>query len=514
MQEIKDISNKRQMTRNLIFNMISFAINLVLAFFFTPYLIKVVGKEAYSFFPLVNNIIGYSSILTAAVGSMGGRFITMRFYKHDINGANQYFNSVWVANFALSILFTIVSIIAIVFITDILTVPRQLESDVRWLFGFGTMSLVLGLITGLFGMGTYVKNRLDLSASRNVIINVIRILLIFGLFYVFKPSIIYMSLSAFIAAVIGVYFNLSFKKLLLPELTFNPKKYFSWSKIREVTASGIWNSLNQLGSVLLNQVDLLITNLFIGAAATADYALAKTAPALILSLLAMLSGTFIPQFNIQYAQGQKRELVRSVSRSISLISLIIGIPMGFLVIFSQSFFELWVPDANSDTIYWLSILTVVPLIIGASINPVYGLFVVTNKLKVPTLFLLLGSSLQTIIIFIVIQTTDLGIWSIPIVSGLQSIIRNTLFTTIYGGLCLGLRWTTFFPAMFKGILGMLIVIVVAYIIQQFVLIENWLEFFAVLGTVSVVSIICNFFIIFNRQDRGIVIGMIKSKIIR
>lgn len=512
MTKVKDISNKRQLTRNLVYNIISFITNLGISFFFTPYLIKVVGKEAYSFFPLVNNIIGYSSILTAAVGSMGGRFITMRFYKNDILGANQYFNSVWVANFILSILLTLVSIIAIIYINVLLTVPKNLETDVRWLFAFGSLSLVVGLITGLFGLGTYVKNRLDMSASVNVTVNILRVLLIIGLFYVFKPSIIYMSLSAFIAALVGMFFNLSFKKLLLPELTFNPRNYFSWSKIIEVTKSGIWNSLNQLGNVLLNQVDLLITNLFIGAAATADYAVAKTAPIMLLSLLAMLSSLFMPQFNILYAKGKIEDLIRSVSRSVSIVSLIIGIPMGFLIVFSKSFFELWVPEIDSNILYSLSLLTIVPLIVGACINPVFGLFVVTNKLKVPTLFLLLGSSLQTIVIFIVLKTTDLGILAIPIVSGIQAILRNTLFTTVYGGICLGLNWKTFFPALFKGIMGMAVITGVAYIFQLFITIENWISFFTVFSLVSIISISINIFFIFNKNDRDIMVGMIKSKI--
>ncbi len=512
--QAQDISSKRQLTRNLIFNVVSFAINFGISFFFTPYLIRVVGKEAYSFFPLVNNIIGYTSILTAAVGSMGGRFVTMRFYKNDIEGANQYFNSVWVANCILSAIFTVASIVAIIFISDILTVPQELETEVRWLFAFGALSLSLGLITGMLGMGTYVKNRLDLSASRSVLTNVIRVVLIFVLFYVFKPSIVYMSLSAFIAVLANVYLNLSFKRLLLPELTIAPKRYFSWSKIIEVTKSGIWNSLNQLGSILLNQMDLLITNLFIGAAATADFAIAKTAPSFILSLLAMLSGTFMPQFNILYAKGQISELIKSVSRSVSLISLIIGIPMGFLVVFGRSFFSLWVPDINSDTLYWLSTLSIAPLILGASINPVYGLYAATNRLKIPTIALLLGSSIQTVVIFIILKTTDLGIWTIPIVSGGQSIARNILFTTAYGGICLGQSWKAFFPALFKGVLGMIIVIAVAYGLQQFIVVDSWFSFFAALCVVGLISLALNFLIIFNNQDREIVINLVKSKIFK
>lgn len=505
-------TNKKQLASNLVFNTASFAINFVISFFFTPYLIKTVGKEAYSFFPLVNNIIGYSSILTAAVGSMGGRFITMSFYQDDKEGANQYFNSVWVANIFLSILLTIVSVFAVIFISDILTVPEHLKTEVQWLFTFGAMSMILGLITGLFGIGTYVKNRLDLSASRNVFTNIIRVLCIILLFFVFKPSIIFMSLSAFLAAVIGVFFNISFKKKLLPELSFNPKKYFSFAKIKETTLAGMWNSLNQLSSVLLNQVDLLITNIFIGAAATGDYSIAKTAPMLILNLLSVLSSSFMPQFNILFAKNQMGDLVKEVSRSIRLISLLIGIPMGFLLVFSGTFFDLWVPGQDSNKLYWLTFLTVTPLIIGATINPVYGLFGVTNKLKVPTMAVFIGSSLQTIVILVVIRTTNLGIWSIPIVSGIQAILRNTLFTTVYGGICLGQKWSTFFPALFKGILAMLVVVAIGLTIKPFIEINNWFVFLGVLAFVGFVSLAINIFIIFDNHDREVIFSMVKNKI--
>lgn len=97
------MSNNKQIAKNIFFNVGSFGVNLFISFFFTPYLIRVVGKEAYGFFPLVNNIIGYSNIVTVAIGSMAGRFITMHLYKDDIEGANSYFNSALVANIVISI---------------------------------------------------------------------------------------------------------------------------------------------------------------------------------------------------------------------------------------------------------------------------------------------------------------------------------------------------------------------------------------------------------------------------
>lgn len=506
------MNNNRQIAKNLFFNSSTFVINFIISFFFTPYLIRTVGKEAYSFFPLVNNIIGYSSILTTAVGSMAGRFITMHFYKDDMEGANEYLNSMWVANLLLSILFTILSIFCVVYIDKILTVPAYLLSDVRWLFGLGLFSLVLGLLTGYYGLATYVRNRVDLESSRGLICNFVRIGLIFLLFWLFKPSIVYMSLSAVVSGIVLLLFNYNFKKRLLPELTISPRKYFSWEKVVELTSSGVWNSVNQLSNMLLYQLDLLITNIFISAAATGDYAIAKTAPSLILSLLSMLSGTFVALFNILYAKGQMDQVVKEIRKSMVVVGMLIGLPIGFLCVFSDVFYALWVPGQDAEMLKWMTIITILPMICGGSINPIFGIFSVTNKLKIPSLVVLGAGLLQTLVIFILLKTTNLGIWAIVITSAIQGLLRNSLFSPSYGAICLGKRWTTFYPTMFRGIAGVLVVIALGLFYRQVFVVDSWITFLFAGCVVCALSLCINSLVMLKRTEREYLFATVKNKI--
>ena len=154
------MGNNRQLSRNIIFNILLFVINLGISFFLTPYIVNSIGREAYGFIPLINNMIGYTSIITTAVGSMAGRFITMRLYQNDNEGASYYFNSVFLANIALSILFTILSIVTICYLPLILNIPEYLLNDVRWLFIFTALSMLLGLSTGILSCGVYIKNKI------------------------------------------------------------------------------------------------------------------------------------------------------------------------------------------------------------------------------------------------------------------------------------------------------------------------------------------------------------------
>ena len=512
MVEDKDISPNKQIARNLVFNTISFVVNFAISFLFTPYLIKVVGKEAYSFFPLVNNLIGYSSVITAAVGSMAGRFITMKVYANEMAEANKYYTSVWISNLFLSCIFTILSIYAVINIDVLLTIPKELHFDVQCLFALGSLSLVLSLLTGILEIPTYVRNRVDLSSSRNLATTLIRLSCILALFWLFKPSIIFMSLSALIASIIGIFLNWNFKKKLLPELQLVPKKYFSIKHVKELTNSGVWNSLNQLSTMLLYQLDLFITNIFLGAAITGDYAIAKTAPQLILQLLAMLSGTFVAHFNVLFAKGQLDAVVAETQKSMVIVGIIIGLPIGFLCVFSGDFYSLWVPDQDSDFLSRMTVYTILPMILGGSINPIFGLFATTNKLKVPSIITLSAGLIQTLVIIALLKYTDLGIWAIIYTALFQSIIRNSLFTPLYGAYVLGKPLLTFIPTMLRGIAGMFIVIGIGLLTKHFINVNSWIMFFIAATAVCIPSLFINLYVMMKRTERIHIFTVVGRKI--
>ena len=342
------MSANKQIAKNLIFNIGVFIINCGISFFLSPYLIKTVGKEAYGFYPLISNIVHYSNIITTAFGSMAGRFITMEIYGNNLNEAEGYFNSVLVANWLLSLLFTIISFIGVIYIADILTVPDYLLFDVRWIFALSSIAMIVTLNSDLLGIGAYVKNRIDLQSLMRMVVAVANVSCIIILFMAYSPSIIFIGIASLISAIFGLIFNYYLKRTLLPELLIRPINTFSFCKIKTLVSSGIWNSLNQLSNVLLTHIDLLITNVFISATATGDFALVKMAPNMIYTLLALLSGSFIPNFNILYAQNRTEELLHEIKKSMKIIGILICIPIGFLLVFADEFFKLWVPSVDSE----------------------------------------------------------------------------------------------------------------------------------------------------------------------
>lgn len=506
------MGNNRQLAKNSIYNISSFAINLCISFFFTPYLIRVVGKDAYSFFPLVNNLIGYSSIITTAVGGMAGRFVTMKIYQKDIEGAAYYYNSVLVANWILSIAFTILSCIVVVFLDDLITIPAELDTEVKILFAFACGTFIVGLMTNLLGLGCFVKNRLDASSLRSVITKLFRVGMILLCFSIFNPSIIYMSSSAFAAAILLAVYNIRLKSVFLPEIPIQPKRYFNKQYLREMMASSVWSSINQLGMILVTQLDLLITNIFIGVAATGDYSIAKTVPALIISFIGTLCGVFVPSFNILYAKGQRSELIHEIKKSMKMMGFFSSIPIGFLLVYGKRFFDLWVPGQDSDTIFLLSCLSLIPLVFNGTVNPLFHIYAVVNKVKNPSLVFMAFGLFQTCLVFLLLYTTSLGLWSIPIASLVASLIKLFTYTPMYAAYCLHLPLLTFHKPMLKTASSCIVTILLGLACIYVIPSDTWVTFITSATFVCVSSLITLFYLYLDKSEKEYLLLQIRKRI--
>ena len=99
---------KKQMYINLIAQTIAYAVNLAISFFLTPYIVNHIGVEANGFVGLANNFVEYAQLITVALNSMAGRYITIKLHQKNQKEANKYFTDVFFANLFLAVVLTVV----------------------------------------------------------------------------------------------------------------------------------------------------------------------------------------------------------------------------------------------------------------------------------------------------------------------------------------------------------------------------------------------------------------------
>ena len=119
----------KQLAINIIAQLFAFCIQIGISFFLTPFIVKSLGAAAYGFVGLANNIISYTTLITIALNSMAGRFITISVHQNNIDKANTYFSSVFFSNLLISIFLFIISTILIIYLEYCINIPSDLIWD-------------------------------------------------------------------------------------------------------------------------------------------------------------------------------------------------------------------------------------------------------------------------------------------------------------------------------------------------------------------------------------------------
>lgn len=502
------------MAMNMASSIAVFTLNLCITFFLTPFIVSRLGTAAYGFVGLSNNIIGYTALLTVAVNSMAGRFVTVKVHENNLTEANIYLSSVFFANVILAALIISVLAVIVLFLPDIINIPDTLVSDVRILFSLLALSTCLGLVIGIISVSTFICNRLDYSNIRTLIGTVIRVILLLLLFGLMPPKLWYIGISIVVMEMYGIVTNYWFFRKLTPELVIK-RSHFSFQKLKEVTAAGAWNILNKLSEILSRGLDLLLANLFIGATAMGQLSISQTLPLLILSFTGTLTANFAPELTRQFAQKEFSQLKAELLKSIRISSLISCIPLTLVFAYSDIFYSLWLPTENASLLYKLTAYGSIGLIFALPLEPLWNIFTITNNVRQSSLNLIYFSICQFIVVMGLMFLTNnvllrlfFLIWSRVIFNS----IRCLTFLPMYGAKCLGFSKKMFYPIILKSIANLAIVLSISFSYRFFFLSGNWTSLTAGAIFSTAVAIATSFVILFPKAERNRLFCNAKQKI--
>ena len=435
---MREMSENKKISITIVMSVTSFLITIFISLFITPYIVEQLGGEAYGFVGLANNFVSYASLITVALNSMSSRFVSIEIYKKDYKEANKYFSSVFFANLVIAAVLLPIMVFFVWKIQMFLNIPDNLLTDVKWAFSIVFVQFIANILLSHFEIATFVTNRLYLGQRNTIISSALRLVVIVACFAAIGIRISFLTLGSFVGVLFVYLMNFYYTKKFIPELQIQTK-CFDIKYIKRLISSGAWNLLNKLSSILLDGLDLLITNIFIGTVEMGALSLSKTIPAMFLTLRGTLDYPFTPPMMKCYAQGDIDGVIKYARMGNKVLGIFMIAPMATFIVYGMEFFSLWVPSQDSMMIQILSILAIISLLAGACINSVHTIFTITNKLKVNSIVILLTGIATVVTNFILLKTTDLGVYIIAGVSSVYGFLRNFVFTPIYGAHCLGVK---------------------------------------------------------------------------
>lgn len=507
------MTERKQLAINICANFIYMLINYGITFFLTSFVVSEISGEAYGFIGMCNNIVNYATIVTIALNSVAGRFITINVHNGQTNKAMKYFSSTLVADLVICAGILAIFVPLSFGIDVIFDVPEELVGDVRALFLLVTFNLIINVICSVYSVSTFITNKLYLSSFASATGNIIRAILLFVFMNYVKPSIVFVGVATITSSSVVLLLNCVYTRILCPDLQINIK-LVSFDKIRELVSSGIWNSITKLAQILSDGLDLVISNVWIGAYSMGQLSIAYTVPTIVSAFISMIINVFNPKLTEYYAKGDKERVVKELKINMKMTAFFGNVIFFGIIFVGKDFFNLWVPRANIDMVYRLAILATVSVLVSAIVSPLSNVFLLTNKLKLNSLVWLGVSFIDAVIVLILVNATSFGVYAVAGVSKIVGAGVNIIFLPMYASHCLDVSPMAFYKVVIRYSLSTVFVGVIMGLYRSLIVpINDWGFFLINVVAMGIIGMLVNYFFFFEENERRYFKNTIQKKIL-
>ncbi|WP_270761461.1 lipopolysaccharide biosynthesis protein [Gemmiger qucibialis] len=283
--------------------------------------------------------------------------------------------------------------------------------------------------------------------------------------------------------------------------------------VKELVSSGIWNSINNLGNVLNSGLDLIITNLMLTATAMGQISVAKNLATICYTLVGTIANAFKPLQTRYYAEGNTELLVSSLKRSMKITGLVCGLLIAGFFSYGTPFLRLWLTDSqNISLIFKISMIVLFSDIVIGVVNPLYYVYTLTNKLRLPCYITLAMGTANVIGMYVLIKYTSLGEYAVVLTTMVLNLI-HLIDAPIYSAYCLKIKISTFYPVILRHLIACVVNVILIRVLAG-VLPDpsSWLILCVDCLIVGVCALLVEFIVLFDRNEISEFARKVKNKI--
>ena len=495
---------------NLVSNVAFFALNIVVSLWLVSYLVRQLGVAAYGLVPLAVTVAGYFNVITAGLNAAVGRHLTVAMSGGDHVRASRIFNSSLWAGALVALLMCLLGLPLLAHIADWIEVPHGFEVDAGWLFFLTVVGLAVTTFGSSYQSIVYSRNRFDLQNLGNILGLVGRVAVVVALFQLTAPKLWHVGMSVMCAAVLTLVIVMWASRRLAPDLKVRPAD-FSWPVVKEVSSTGVWIFIAQIGTLLLVNIDLLVANKVIGAAEAGRYALVLQWSLLLRNFALVIGGVFGPPMLILFAEGKVDELIGYARRSVRFMGLLMALPVGLVCGFSESILHIWL-GADFVPLAIVMVLATGHLGLNLAYLPLNHVNMATNQVKWPGIVQVIAGVLNLVVAIALAR--GFGLMGIAIAGGAVLLIRNTLFTPIYAAKVLNRPAFTFVHGAVSLFLVSVAVGLASWAASRFFAPQHWGSLAAAGALVSAIYALAAWTLLLRPSERAGIMDKVRRRLKR
>lgn len=492
---------RSQLRAGVVLSYLNLLISTMIPFFYTPFVLKLLGQSEYGLYSLANSVIHYLSLLSFGFGNTITRYLSKHRAEGDLESERKTFGFFLLLYSGLSILVLIGGF----FISQNteLFFDRSLSSSelekLKILTLIMTVNTALSFPHSVFYSIMTAHERFVFRQSVDVVFTIVvpvaNLIALYMGFASVGMAITSMMVQVATTAV-HVFYCLNILKIR-PIFTMLPKKL-----VRGMCGFSLFVFLATISDMLFWATDKVILGMLASTAAVAVYNIGGTFNSIVMSLSTSISGVLIPKITgMVVTDTPKAEWSDLVIRVGRLQFIIVGLVISGFTVFGRAFVDMWAGPDYADS-FWVAVLTLFPLCIPLIQNTALSVITAQNKHQFRSIMYFCIAVANVISTYLIVPYMGvIGAALCTCVSYLlgQGLIMNTYYYKVTG---------LDIPRFWRNILHMAIVpgtmVFAGLFLVERIPMNNWMVFFAGVAVYTLIYAIAMYCFVMNNYERDII----------
>lgn len=306
-------SNRRIAKNTLLLYFRMIGVSLV-SLFTTRLVLQYLGVEDFGIFNVVGGIVGFLGLFNGSMTSATQRFLSFELGGGDVRSYSRVFSMLLTIFIALSLILLIVAVfIGPWLIRDYLVIPAEKRDVAILVYYFSVLTFFISLIAVPYTSSIIAHERMGIYAVASFIEVILKLFLVYLLYVSPYDSLL---TYGFLSMCVALLVTLLYCFYCIKRIEGSNYQFF-WEKalLRKLLGYIGWNLFGSVTTILNNQGQTLVLNLFFGPLINAAKAISDR----IFNIVGSFSNNFFmavrPQIIKAYASGKTDDMFELVNKS-------------------------------------------------------------------------------------------------------------------------------------------------------------------------------------------------------
>lgn len=424
------MSNFRKIIKTIGSFGLGFVVNILITLFLVPYITERINAEAYGWVKVAKDTVVYCTMLTLAIRDYSTRYIGISYHRGRYDEADTYYSSVFFGETALGLVIFAAAMTVVSGIENYFQISPELVADVKLLFLFTMLKFLQMTSLAVFECGPVISNRMYVNGRFKLLSYLIEAAALVFFYHFFKPHVYWVGVALLLSSLVLTIPNIAICRRYASRLKISLSK-FSLKAMTGMVGRGIWSSLNTINNILNSGLDLIVSNWLLTPLRMGQLALVQSISVIYTSINAFISPAFQPMILESYSLDDHRGMMKWFYLSMKACSYFCSLFFAAFVVLGPAFYRQWVPGQDTELLYRLTVIMIIPAITGGIITPMYYAYILTVSNKIPFFFSFFCGVLNVGSMIVLLNRTDLELYAVTGTTALFLVLNHLVANGLY-----------------------------------------------------------------------------------